>query len=98
MPPDLTMSFTQPAPPTCSSPLAAMGATLPHAPVLGAPYALPLCSLLGMKPTPYLALSTLPTTAPGTIGSPQLPGATAKVSTSAKKGTKKADRPKFSPY
>lgn len=104
MPPDPTMSFTQPAPPTCSSPLAAMGATLPHAPALGAPYALPLCSLLGMKPSPYLALSTPSATAPGTIGTPQLPGATAtlasytaKVSTSTS-GTKKAERAKFSPY
>lgn len=111
MPPDLTMSFPQPALPACSSPLAAMGATLPHAPTLGAPYALPLSSLLGMKPIPYLALST--PTAPGAaaIGAPLLPGATAgvsvparataayaaKISTSAN-GTKKPERQKFSPY
>ncbi|KAM9408925.1 poly(rC)-binding protein 4 isoform 1-T1 [Pholidichthys leucotaenia] len=67
-PVDLTMSFTQPAPPasassSSSSPLAAMGATLPHAPILGAPYALPLSSLLGVKSIPYLALSTPPASA-----------------------------------
>ncbi|XP_047203770.1 poly(rC)-binding protein 4 isoform X2 [Girardinichthys multiradiatus] len=60
-PVDLTMSFTQPAPPasasSSSSSLAAMGAALPHAPILGAPYALPLSSLLGVKSIPYLALS-----------------------------------------
>uniref|UniRef100_A0AAZ1Y136 K Homology domain-containing protein n=2 Tax=Oreochromis aureus TaxID=47969 RepID=A0AAZ1Y136_OREAU len=67
-PVDLTMSFTQPAPPasassSSSSPLAAMGAALPHAPILGAPYALPLSSLLGVKSIPYLALSTPPASA-----------------------------------
>ncbi|KAK9529708.1 hypothetical protein VZT92_013784 [Zoarces viviparus] len=65
-PVDLTMSFTQPAPPassSSSSPLAAMGAAMPHAQMLGGPYALPLSSLLGMKSFPYLALSTPPTSA-----------------------------------
>ncbi|XP_018559492.1 poly(rC)-binding protein 4 [Lates calcarifer] len=84
-PVDLTMSFTQPAPPasassSSSSPLAAMGATLPHAPILGAPYALPLSSLLGVKSIPYLALSTPPASAAAAaaaaaaIGAPVLPG------------------------
>ncbi|XP_078105611.1 poly(rC)-binding protein 4-like [Sander vitreus] len=77
-PVDLTMSFTQPAPPasSSSSPLAAMGAALPHAQMLGAPYALPLSSLLGMKSFPYLALSTPPATAAAAagIGAPMLQG------------------------
>ncbi|XP_071349325.1 poly(rC)-binding protein 4 [Trachinotus anak] len=84
-PVDLTMSFTQPAPPasassSSSSPLAAMGATLPHAPILGTPYALPLSSLLGVKSIPYLALSTPPASAAAAaaaaaaIGAPMLPG------------------------
>ncbi|XP_031162413.2 poly(rC)-binding protein 4-like isoform X2 [Sander lucioperca] len=77
-PVDLTMSFTQPAPPasSSSSPLAAMGATLPHAQMLGAPYALPLSSLLGMKSFPYLALSTPPASAAAAagIGAPMLQG------------------------
>ncbi|XP_028285290.1 poly(rC)-binding protein 4 isoform X1 [Parambassis ranga] len=84
-PVDLTMSFTQPAPPasassSSSSPLAAMGAALPHAPILGAPYALPLSSLLGVKSIPYLALSTPPASAAAAaaaaaaIGAPMLPG------------------------
>ncbi|KAM6928373.1 poly(rC)-binding protein 4-like [Xenentodon cancila] len=83
-PVDLTMSFTQPAPPassssSSSSPLAAMGAALPHAPILGAPYALPLSSLLGMKSIPYLTLSTPPASAAAAaaaaaaIGAPVLP-------------------------
>ncbi|XP_044073971.1 poly(rC)-binding protein 4-like isoform X3 [Siniperca chuatsi] len=84
-PVDLTMSFTQPAPPasassSSSSPLAAMGAPLSHAPILGAPYALPLSSLLGMKSIPYLALSTPPASAAAAaaaaaaIGAPGFPG------------------------
>ncbi|XP_056255200.1 poly(rC)-binding protein 4 isoform X2 [Seriola aureovittata] len=84
-PVDLTMSFTQPAPPasassSSSSPLAAMGATLSHAPILGAPYALPLSSLLGVKSIPYLALSTPPASAAAAaaaaaaIGAPMLQG------------------------
>ncbi|KAM7421816.1 hypothetical protein PAMA_010055 [Pampus argenteus] len=84
-PVDLTMSFTQPAPPasasSSSSPLAAMGAALPHAPILGAPYAFPLSSLLGVKSIPYLALSTPPTSAAAAaaaaIGAPMLPGSVA---------------------
>ncbi|XP_018539651.1 poly(rC)-binding protein 4 [Lates calcarifer] len=56
-----------------------MGATLPHAPILGAPYALPLSSLLGVKSIPYLALSTPPASAAAAaaaaaIGAPVLPG------------------------
>lgn len=97
--PDPTMSFTQPAPPasaSSSSPLAALGAMLPHA-----PYALPLSSLLGMKSIPYLALSTSSATAallPGaTAGAAAaLASYTAKISTS--NGTKKPERQKFSPY
>ncbi|KAM8917761.1 poly(rC)-binding protein 4 isoform 2-T2 [Spinachia spinachia] len=82
MPPpvDLTMSFTQPALPasssssSSSSPLAAMGGPLPHAQMLGSPYAFPLSSLLGMKSFPYLALSSPPASA-AAIGAPLLPGA-----------------------
>ncbi|KAF7655430.1 hypothetical protein LDENG_00055610 [Lucifuga dentata] len=77
------MSFTQPAPPasassSSSSSLAAMGAALPHAPILGAPYALPLSSLLGVKSIPYLALSSPPASAAAAaaaaaaIGAPML--------------------------
>ncbi|XP_037628878.1 poly(rC)-binding protein 4 isoform X1 [Sebastes umbrosus] len=78
-PVDLTMSFTQPVPPassSSSSPLAAMGAAMPHAQMLGAPYALPLSSLLGMKSFPYLALSTPPASAAAAsaIGAPMMPG------------------------
>ncbi|XP_026022347.1 poly(rC)-binding protein 4 isoform X3 [Astatotilapia calliptera] len=84
-PVDLTMSFTQPPPPvsassSSSSPLAAMGAALPHAQILGAPYAFPLSSLLGVKSIPYLALSTPPASAAAAaaaaaaaIGAPMLP-------------------------
>uniref|UniRef100_A0A3Q1HTI3 K Homology domain-containing protein n=1 Tax=Anabas testudineus TaxID=64144 RepID=A0A3Q1HTI3_ANATE len=104
-PVDLTMSFTQPAPPasassSSSSPLAAMGAALPHAPILGAPYALPLSSLLGVKSIPYLALSTPPASAAAAaaaaaaIGAPVLPGT---ISSSAN-GMKKPERQKFAPY
>ncbi|XP_077948754.1 poly(rC)-binding protein 4 isoform X1 [Gasterosteus aculeatus] len=78
-PVDLTMSFTQPAPPassssSSSSPLAAMGGALPHAQMLAAPYAFPLSSLLGMKSFPYLALSSPPASA-AAVGAPVLPGA-----------------------
>ncbi|XP_062419881.1 poly(rC)-binding protein 4 [Pungitius pungitius] len=79
-PVDLTMSFTQPALPassssssSSSSPLAAMGGALPHAQMLGSPYAFPLSSLLGMKSFPYLALSSPPASA-AAIGGPMLPG------------------------
>uniref|UniRef100_A0A3Q0S9V9 Poly(rC) binding protein 4 n=1 Tax=Amphilophus citrinellus TaxID=61819 RepID=A0A3Q0S9V9_AMPCI len=115
-PVDLTMSFTQPAPPasassSSSSPLAAMGAALPHAPILGAPYALPLSSLLGVKSIPYLALSTPPAsaaaaaaTAAATAAVPvpahaaaALASYTAKISSSAN-GMKKPERQKFAPY
>ncbi|XP_041807816.1 poly(rC)-binding protein 4 [Chelmon rostratus] len=92
-PVDLTMSFTQPAPPasassSSSSPLAAMGAALPHAPILGAPYALPLSSLLGMKSIPYLALSTPPASAAAAaaaaaIGAPMLPSSMQTAATAA---------------
>ncbi|XP_008296267.1 poly(rC)-binding protein 4-like [Stegastes partitus] len=93
-PVDLTMSFTQPAPPasassSSSSPLAAMGAALPHAPILGAPYALPLSSLLGVKSIPYLALSTPPASAAAAaaaaaaIGAPVLPGSMQTAATAA---------------
>uniref|UniRef100_A0A3B5QAC0 Poly(rC) binding protein 4 n=1 Tax=Xiphophorus maculatus TaxID=8083 RepID=A0A3B5QAC0_XIPMA len=114
-PVDLTMSFTQPAPPasaSSSSPssLAAMGAALPHAPILGAPYALPLSSLLGVKSIPYLALSTPPASAAAAAAAAAtaavpvpahaaaaLASYTAKISSSAN-GMKKPERQKFSPY
>ncbi|XP_034545512.1 poly(rC)-binding protein 4-like [Notolabrus celidotus] len=79
-PVDLTMSFTQPTPPTSASsssspPLAAMGTSLPHAPIVGAHYALPLSSLLGVKSIPYLALSTpSASAATAAIGAPMMPG------------------------
>uniref|UniRef100_UPI0037E7030E poly(rC)-binding protein 4-like n=1 Tax=Semicossyphus pulcher TaxID=241346 RepID=UPI0037E7030E len=87
-PVDLTMSFTQPAPPasssSSSSPLAAMGSSLPHAPILGAPYAFPLSSLLGVKSIPYLALSTPPASAAAAaIGAPMLPGSMQTAAASA---------------
>ncbi|XP_076003486.1 poly(rC)-binding protein 4 [Genypterus blacodes] len=85
-PVDLTMSFTQPAPPasassSSSSPLAAMGA-MPHASMLGGPYALPLSSLLGVKSIPYLALSSPPASAAAVaaaaaMGAPVLQGSVA---------------------
>ncbi|XP_068598165.1 poly(rC)-binding protein 4 [Brachionichthys hirsutus] len=104
-PVDLTMSFTQPAPPasaSSSSPLAAMGGALPHAPILGAPYALPLSSLLGMKSIPYLALSTPAASAAAAhaaaaAAAAALASYTAKISSSAN-GMKKPERQKFSPY
>ncbi|XP_055016702.1 poly(rC)-binding protein 4 isoform X1 [Boleophthalmus pectinirostris] len=85
-PVDLTMSFTQPAPTASSSPspLAAMGATLPHAPILGGPYALPLSSLLGVKSIPYLALSTPPASAAAAaIGGPVMAGSVPAAATAA---------------
>ncbi|XP_034388626.1 poly(rC)-binding protein 4 [Cyclopterus lumpus] len=96
MPPpvDLTMSFTQPAPPASSSPLAAMGAAMPHAQMLGSPYALPLSSLLGMKSFPYLALSNPSASAHAAAA---LASYTAKISSSAN-GMKKPERQKFAPY
>uniref|UniRef100_A0A3B3BBE8 Poly(rC) binding protein 4 n=1 Tax=Oryzias melastigma TaxID=30732 RepID=A0A3B3BBE8_ORYME len=106
-PVDLTMSFTQPSPPasassSSSSPLAAMGATLPHAPMLGAPYALPLSSLLGVKSIPYLALSTSSASATAAVpvsaqAAAALASYTAKISSSTN-GVKKPERQKFSPY
>uniref|UniRef100_A0A3Q2PE69 Poly(rC) binding protein 4 n=1 Tax=Fundulus heteroclitus TaxID=8078 RepID=A0A3Q2PE69_FUNHE len=66
-----------------------MGAALPHAPILGAPYAFPLSSLLGVKSIPYLALSTPPASAAA--------AAAAAISSSAN-GMKKPERQKFSPY
>ncbi|XP_072308176.1 poly(rC)-binding protein 4 isoform X4 [Eucyclogobius newberryi] len=82
-PVDLTMSFTQPAPASSSpSPLSAMGATLPHAQLLGAPYGLPLSSLLGVKSIPYLALSTPPTSA-AAIGGQVIPGSVSAATAAA---------------
>ncbi|XP_041944833.1 poly(rC)-binding protein 4 isoform X1 [Alosa pseudoharengus] len=97
-PVDLNMSFTQPTSPASSSTaaLAAMGG-LPHAPILGTPYAFPLSSLLGMKSVPLLALSTPTATAAaaapthGTLAS-----YTAKISSA--NGIKKPERQKFAPY
>ncbi|XP_051549546.1 poly(rC)-binding protein 4-like isoform X2 [Myxocyprinus asiaticus] len=92
-PVDLNMSFTQTASPASSSAaaLAAMGG-LPHAPILGTPYTLPLSSLLGIKSIPFLALSA-PAAAPaqGTLAS-----YTAKISNA--NGIKKPERQKFAPY
>ncbi|XP_016368237.1 poly(rC)-binding protein 4 isoform X2 [Sinocyclocheilus rhinocerous] len=91
-PVDLNMSFTQTAPPASSSAaaLAAMGG-LPHAPILGAPYTLPLSSLLGIKSIPFLALS-----APAAPAHSTLASYTAKISSA--NGIKKPERQKFAPY
>uniref|UniRef100_A0A3P8U267 Poly(rC) binding protein 4 n=1 Tax=Amphiprion percula TaxID=161767 RepID=A0A3P8U267_AMPPE len=79
-----------------------MGAALPHAPILGAPYALPLSSLLGVKSIPYLALSTPPASTTAAVPVPAhaaaaLASYTAKISSSAN-GMKKPERQKFAPY
>ncbi|XP_051550479.1 poly(rC)-binding protein 4-like isoform X4 [Myxocyprinus asiaticus] len=94
-PVDLNMSFTQTAPHASSSAaaLAAMGG-LPHAPILGAPYTLPLSSLLGIKSFPFLTLS-----APAAAAAPAhgtLASYTAKISNA--NGIKKPERQKFAPY
>ncbi|KAL7843203.1 hypothetical protein AOLI_G00247150 [Acnodon oligacanthus] len=101
-PVDLNMSFTQPASPASSSAaaLAAMGG-LPHAPILGAPYALPLSSLLGMKSVPFLALSAPAATAAAAAAAAApahgtLASYTAKISSA--NGIKKPERQKFAPY
>ncbi|TSM44142.1 Poly(rC)-binding protein 4 [Bagarius yarrelli] len=99
-PVELNMSFTQPASPASSSAaaLAAMGA-LPHAPILGAPYAIPLSSLLGMKSVPFLALSAPAGTAAAAATAPAhatLASYTAKISSA--NGIKKPERQKFAPY
>ncbi|MGH0154964.1 UNVERIFIED_CONTAM: hypothetical protein FKN15_051228 [Acipenser sinensis] len=92
-PVDLNMSFTQPASPTSSSAaaLAAMSG-MPHGHMLGAPYALPLSSLLGMKSVPFLTLSAPSAASHGTLAS-----YTSKIS-SANNGIKKPERQKFAPY
>ncbi|XP_057181870.1 poly(rC)-binding protein 4 isoform X1 [Triplophysa rosa] len=94
-PVDLNMSFTQTAPPASSSAaaLAAMGG-LPHAPILGSPYTLPLSSLLGIKSFPFLALSAPAAAAAPTHGT--LASYTAKISSA--NGIKKPERQKFAPY
>ncbi|XP_050950799.1 poly(rC)-binding protein 4 isoform X4 [Labeo rohita] len=99
-PVDLNMSFTQTAPPASSSAaaLAAMGG-LPHAPILGAPYTLPLSSLLGIKSVPFLALSAPAATAAAAAAAPAhgtLASYTAKISSA--NGIKKPERQKFAPY
>ncbi|KAK2821506.1 hypothetical protein Q7C36_020849 [Tachysurus vachellii] len=96
-PVELNMSFTQPASPASSSAaaLAAMGA-LPHAPILGAPYALPLSSLLGMKSVPFLTLSAPAGTAAAAPAHATLASYTAKISSA--NGIKKPERQKFAPY
>ncbi|MBN3306201.1 PCBP4 protein, partial [Amia calva] len=95
-PVDLNMTFTQPASPASSSAaaLAAMGA-MPHAPMLGAPYALPLSSILGMKSVPFLALSGPAAASPGAAHG-TLASYTAKISSA--NGIKKPERQKFAPY
>ncbi|XP_067272398.1 poly(rC)-binding protein 4 isoform X4 [Pseudorasbora parva] len=103
-PVDLNMSFTQTAPPASSSAaaLAAMGG-LPHAPMLGAPYTLPLSSLLGIKSVPFLALSAPAATAAAAAAAAAaapahgtLASYTAKISSA--NGIKKPERQKFAPY
>ncbi|KAG1953570.1 poly(rC)-binding protein 4 isoform X2 [Pimephales promelas] len=101
-PVDLNMSFTQTAPPASSSAaaLAAMGG-LPHAPILGAPYTLPLSSLLGIKSVPFLALSApaAQAAAAAAAAAPAhgtLASYTAKISSA--NGIKKPERQKFAPY
>ncbi|KAJ8404070.1 hypothetical protein AAFF_G00344200 [Aldrovandia affinis] len=96
-PVDLNMSFTQPASPASSSTaaLAAMGG-LPHASMLGAPYALPLSSLLGMKSVPFLALSAPAAAAAAAPTHGTLASYTAKISSA--NGIKKPERQKFAPY
>lgn len=93
-PADLNLSFAQQSSPT-SSPVTALAAigTLPHAPVLGTPYTLPLSSLLGVKPVPLLALTAPPAPVPahGTLAS-----FTTKISSA--NGIKKPERQKFAPY
>ncbi|XP_041130943.1 poly(rC)-binding protein 4-like isoform X2 [Polyodon spathula] len=92
-PVDLNMTFTQPASPASSSAavLAAMSG-MPHGHMLGAPYALPLSSLLGMKSVPFLTLSAPSAASHGTLAS-----YTSKIS-SANNGIKKPERQKFAPY
>uniref|UniRef100_A0A671RM12 Poly(rC)-binding protein 4-like n=1 Tax=Sinocyclocheilus anshuiensis TaxID=1608454 RepID=A0A671RM12_9TELE len=100
-PVDLNMSFTQSAPHASSSAaaLAAMGG-LPHAPILGAPYTLPLSSLLGIKSVPFLTLSAPAATAAAAAAAAPTHGTlasyTAKISSA--NGIKKPERQKFSPY
>ncbi|XP_042605224.1 poly(rC)-binding protein 4-like isoform X4 [Cyprinus carpio] len=95
-PVDLNMSFTQTAPHASSSAaaLAAMGG-LPHAPILGAPYTLPLSSLLGIKSVPFLTLSA-PAAAGAAPAHGSLASYTAKISSA--NGIKKPERQKFAPY
>uniref|UniRef100_A0A8C2L0S3 Poly(rC) binding protein 4 n=1 Tax=Cyprinus carpio TaxID=7962 RepID=A0A8C2L0S3_CYPCA len=95
-PVDLNMSFTQTAPHASSSAaaLAAMGG-LPHAPILGAPYTLPLSSLLGIKSVPFLTLSA-PAAAAAAPAHGSLASYTAKISSA--NGIKKPERQKFAPY
>ncbi len=93
-PVDLNMSFTQTAPHASSSAaaLAAMGG-LPHAPILGAPYTIPLSSLLGIKSVPFLALS-----APAATAAAPAHGNLASYKISSANGIKKPERQKFAPY
>ncbi|XP_059425775.1 poly(rC)-binding protein 4 isoform X2 [Carassius carassius] len=95
-PVDLNMSFTQTAPHASSSAaaLAAMGG-LPHAQILGAPYTLPLSSLLGIKSVPFLTLSA-PAAAAAAPAHGTLASYTAKISSA--NGIKKPERQKFAPY
>ncbi|CAJ1051262.1 poly(rC)-binding protein 4-like [Xyrichtys novacula] len=84
---DPTMSLTQPAPPvssSSSSPLAVMGSSFSHAPIVGAPYTVPLTSLLGVKSFPYLALSNpLASTTTAAIGAPMMHGSLQTAATAA---------------
>ncbi|XP_005987072.1 poly(rC)-binding protein 4 isoform X1 [Latimeria chalumnae] len=87
---DLNMTFSQPINPAPTAALATVSAAAPT-PLLGAPYAIPLSSLVGMKSLPFLALSP---TATGASGS--LPAYTAKIASA--NGMKKTERQKFAPY
>ncbi|XP_018620384.2 poly(rC)-binding protein 4-like isoform X2 [Scleropages formosus] len=91
---DLNLRFTQQSS-AASSPVAALAAmgAVPHAPVLGAPYTLPLSSLLGVKPVPFLAITAPPAPVPA-HGS--LASFTTKISSA--NGIKKPERQKFAPY
>ncbi|XP_031424410.1 poly(rC)-binding protein 4 isoform X2 [Clupea harengus] len=95
----LNMSFTQPSSSPASSSAAALAAMggLPHAPILGTPYALPLSSLLGMKSAPFLALSN-PNAAAAAAPTHGAHMASYTTKISSANGIKKPERQKFAPY
>ncbi|XP_036389012.1 poly(rC)-binding protein 4-like [Megalops cyprinoides] len=100
-PVDLAMSFTPPATPAASPAALAVVGGVPHAPVLGTPYALPLSSLLGVKSVPFLALSGPAPTPPHTaaaLGPAHTSLASYTTKISSVNGIKKPERQKFAPY